>query len=234
MPQPATHAGQGNGAAPRKGAANEVEPRALRLYDPAVHLNGLAGPHQLLLYPNVSFWGTINYDETTERLSPRLLDRTGMIFLTARDVSRSMTVAEARTLAGRKGVRARQLMHDLTHSPEECPDELWDRVDPLLEVLRRQTEALGSGMDLSPRVIDGLKRYLANSHGVLSPVKAVDFVFQQRVLPVLRGRGAKFNARMQLLRDRLAKDGYDRSARHVSDAIALADVNFGDIDFFAY
>ena len=32
------------------------------------------------LNPNVSFWGTINYDETTERLSPRLLDRTGMIF----------------------------------------------------------------------------------------------------------------------------------------------------------
>ena len=89
-------------------------------------------------------------------------------------------------------------------------------------------------MDLSPRVIDGVKRYLANSSGVLSPVRSVDFVFQQRVLPVLRGRGAKFNARMQLLRDRLAKDGYDRSARHVSDAIALADVNFGDIDFFAY
>ena len=79
-----------------------------------------------------------------------------------------------------------------------------------------------------------VKRYLANAGSVLAPVKAVDFVFQQRVLPVLRGRGVKFNARMQQLRDRLAKDGLDRSARHVSDAIALADVNFGDIDFFAY
>jgi hypothetical protein len=157
-----------------------------------------------------------------------------MVFLTARDVSRSLTVAEARTQLVRKGVKARQLTVDLTRSADECPDEMWDKVDPLLEVLRRQTDALGSGTDLSPRVIDGIKRYLANAQGILTPVKAVDFVFQQRVLPILRGRGAKFNARMQLLRDRLAKDGFDRSTRHVSDAIALADVNFGDIDFFAY
>jgi energy-coupling factor transporter ATP-binding protein EcfA2 len=213
----------------------EVEPRVLRLYDPAGHVGGTGvGPHQILLYPNVVFWGTINYDETTERLSPRLLDRTGMVFLTARDVSRSLTLAEAKSQTSKKGIKARQLMQELTRSPDECPDELWDRIDPLLEILRRQTDALGSGMDLSPRVIDGVKRYLANSQNVLAPLKAVDYVFQQRVLPVLRGRGAKFNARMQLLRDRLAKDGYDRTARHVSDAIALADVNFGDIDFFAY
>ena len=56
----------------------------------------MPGPHagngderpidQLRINPNVSFWGTINYDETTERLSPGLLDRTGMIFLSVRDV----------------------------------------------------------------------------------------------------------------------------------------------------
>lgn len=231
----ASPSGNGTDRAGKKGSPAETEPRVLRLYDPAAHLAGApAGPHQILLYPNVVFWGTINYDETTERLSPRLLDRTGMIFLTARDVSRSLTVAEARVQVARKGVKARQLMQTLTRSPDECPDELWDRIDPLLEILRRQTDVLGPGMDLSPRVMDGVKRYLANAEGVLAPVKAVDFVFQQRVLPVLRGRGVKFNARMQQLRDRLAKDGLDRSARHVSDAIALADVNFGDIDFFAY
>lgn len=225
---------QGNGAAGKK-SAGEAEPRILRLYDPAGHPSSDAHAiHQIILYPNVSFWGTINYDETTERLSPRLLDRTGMIFLTARDTARSLTVAEARTQIPKKGIRAHQLMHDLTRSAEQCPDELWDRMEPLLEILRRQTDSLGPGMDLSPRVIDGIRRFLANSTNVLSHVKAVDFVFQQRVLPVLRGRGPKFSARMQQLRDRLAKDGYERSARHVSDAIALADVNFGDIDFFAY
>jgi energy-coupling factor transporter ATP-binding protein EcfA2 len=224
--------GDKDGVAKKPAPPPEAEPRVLRLYDPAGHDGG--GVHQIVLHPNVVFWGTINYDETTERLSPRLLDRTGMVFLTARDVSRSLTVAEARSQVARKGARARQLVQQLVKTAEQCPEELWERMDPLLEVLRRQTDALGSGMDLSPRVIENIKRYLANTQGVLAPVRAVDFVFQQRVLPVLRGRGPKFAARMQVLRDRLAKDGLDRSARHVSDAIALADVNFGDIDFFAY
>ena len=38
-------------------------------------------PSRVTLSPNLRFWGTINYDETTERLSPRVLDRTGMISL---------------------------------------------------------------------------------------------------------------------------------------------------------
>jgi hypothetical protein len=75
------------------------ESRILRLFDPALIAGeqGAKDVHQIVLHPNVVFWGTINYDETTERLSPRLLDRTGMIFLTGRDVSPSLTVAEART-----------------------------------------------------------------------------------------------------------------------------------------
>src|SRR5204862_395804 len=92
------------------------------------------------------------YDPGPTGLATRLLDRTGMIFLTARDVSRSLTVAEARAQAAHKGVRARQLMQELARSANQCPEEPWDRMDPLLEILRRQTDALGSGTDLSPRV----------------------------------------------------------------------------------
>jgi len=221
---------------PMTPGANGSAARVVRLFDPAALGSTASEPHyQITLYPNLSFWGTINYDETTERLSPRLLDRTGMVFLTAGDVSRaSFDPALRGTAALGKGIRARQLMLEKTRSADQCPDEMWDRIEPLLQILRRQTDTLGSGLDLSPRVIESIKRYLANSIGLLTPTKAVDFAFQQKVLPVLRGRGGKYATRMAALRDRLAQDGLDRSARHVSDAIALADVNFGDIDFFAY
>ena len=43
-------------------------------------------PDRIKIGPNLRFWGTINYDETTERLSPRLLDRTGMIVLGPGDI----------------------------------------------------------------------------------------------------------------------------------------------------
>ena len=141
---------------------NEEEVQRIRLFDPST----LSGDHsqvvsEISLHPNVVFWGTINYDETTERLSPRLLDRTGMVFLTAADVKGSMSAAEAAVTDRSKGVRARQLMHDFVKSAEDCPDTLWERMEPLLEILRKQSDAFGSGLDLSPRVIESIKRYLA-------------------------------------------------------------------------
>ena len=57
---------------------------------------------------------------------------------------------------------------------------------------------------------------------------------EQRVLPVLRGRGPKFTTRVRALGEKLTEKGLERSARHVQDALALAEVNFGDVDFLAY
>jgi hypothetical protein len=211
------------------------EQRLLRLFDPAaLPATAVKPAHQIRLYPNVSFWGTINYDETTERLSPRLLDRTGMIFLTARDVLPSFGGEESSVPRGRKGVDAGHLLKCCVRGADQCPELQWEQIEPLLDLLRRQTEPWGAGVELSPRVIDGVKRYLANSAGVLLPARSVDFVFQQRILPVLRGRGPKFASRIAALAEKLAELGLERSARHVREALALAEVQFGDIDFLAY
>lgn len=186
---------------------------------------------QLVLKPNVSFWGTINYDETTERLSPRLLDRTGMIFLGVRDIVPAGGV-EARR--GGKGLLARQLVERFVKPATECPEECWQAIEPLLAFLKKPSDDFGPGTDLSPRVLDAIERYLANSKGLLSPERAADFAFEQRVLPVLRGRGPKFTARIRALVDRLSEKGLSRSAAHVQESLALAEVNFGDVDFLAY
>lgn len=209
------------------------QPRAVRLYDAGSHpSNGEKVVDQLRLYPNVSFWGTINYDETTERLSPRLLDRTGMVFLNTRDAVPSGGAGHR--AAATKGVQAGPFIDQFVRGPEACPEESWEAIDPLLALLKRQSEEWGAGIDLSPRVLEAIKRYLANAKGLLPPERAVDFVFEQRVLPVLRGRGPKFTARVQALNEKLVEKGLERSARHVQDALALAEVNFGDVDFLAY
>jgi hypothetical protein len=83
-------------------------------------------------------------------------------------------------------------------------------------------------------VLDAIKRYLANSKGLLPPERAADFAFEQRVLPVLRGRGPKFAARARAMAEKLTERGLDRSAAHVQESLALAELNFGDVDFLAY
>ena len=208
--------------------------RAVRLYDagsqpPGKHEKPM---DQLRLNPNVSFWGTINYDETTERLSPRLLDRTGMIFLSVRDVVPSSATTGESVIS--KGVLAGPFIDHFVRNSDQCPEGHWEVLEPFLALLKKQSEEWGPGIDLSPRVLEAIRRYLANSRNLLPPERAVDFAIQQRVLPVLRGRGPKFTARINALAEKLAERGLERSARHVQDALALAEVNFGDVDFLAY
>jgi energy-coupling factor transporter ATP-binding protein EcfA2 len=209
--------------------------RAVRLFD-ASSLPTFAPDRidQITINPNVSFWGTINYDETTERLSPRLLDRTGMVFLTPRDVLLGDQTPDAAPAAGTKGVRGREVCGSCVRKAEQCPSDLWEKIEPLLELLGRPTDEWGPRVELSPRVLTAIRRYLANAAGLLPPEKAVDFVFQQRVLPVLRGRGPQFASRVKALEQKLAENGLERSARHVQEAAAIAASQFGDIDFLAY
>ena len=50
----------------------------------------------------------------------------------------------------------------------------------------------------------------------------------------MRGRGTGYSARIRALCDKLAERGLERSSRHVGDALGLAELHFGDIDFLAY
>ncbi len=207
--------------------------RSVRLFDSASISSTQAPVDQIVLHPNVTFWGTINYDETTERLSPRLLDRTGMIFLGVRDVVPSASGGAPQMTAG-KGMLARQLVERFVRTAGDCPEDSWLAIEPLLTSLKKPTDEWGAGVDLSPRVLEAIKRYLANAKGLLPPERAADFAFEQRVLPVLRGRGPKFTARMRAIAEKLTERGLDRSATHVQEALSLAEVNFGDVDFLAY
>ena len=206
----------------------------MRLFD-AASLPAFAPDRidHITLHPNVSFWGTINYDETTERLSPRLLDRTGMVFLTARDVLPGEQ-PDAAPPAASKGVRAKEVCGAWVRSAGQCSNELWEKLQPYLDLLGQASDAWGPRLELSPRLLAAVRRYLANADGLLAPIKAVDFVFQQRVLPVLRGRGPQYANRVKALEQKLAEGGLERSARHVQEATDLASSQFGDIDFLAY
>ena len=203
--------------------------REVALYDPTgVPATGF--PDRVSLGPNLRFWGTINYDETTERLSPRTLDRTGMIFLGDSDV-RPASDEDSPPMSG---VSGQDLFAKYRREHSDCPDDRWELVSSVIDVLRGTDVGLGPKVELSPRVQNGIRRYLANSVGVLDPKTATDFVVQQRLLPVVRGRGDEFVSRIRRLAELLAKQNLNRSARHVEDALRRSESQFGEVDFLSY
>ena len=98
--------------------------------------------------------------------------------------------------------------------------------------LPRRSSASSSGAEW--RVRKALKRYLANTVGVLSVKAAADYAVQQRILPVVRGRGDEFLARMRRLGQLLAEASLSRSAMHVEEALRRAEQQFGELDLFSY
>jgi hypothetical protein len=182
------------------------------------------------LNPNIRFWGTINYDETTERLSPRILDRTGMIFLGDADVESTLEDEPA----AMPGVGAADLFKKFVRDAKECPEDRWEIVSPVIDFLRMTDASLGPRIELSPRVTRAIKRYLANSINVLAPRTAVDYVVQQRILPVVRGRGDEYFARISRLAQLLSDANLSRSALHVEEALRRSEQQFGELDFFSY
>jgi energy-coupling factor transporter ATP-binding protein EcfA2 len=203
--------------------------REVALYDDSL-ANADGFPGKVTLVPSLRFWGTINYDETTERLSPRTLDRTGMIFVGDTDVK--STVDD--DLPAMPGVSAKDLFEKFVRSADQCPEEHWSLVSKVIDLLRRPEPDLGPRVELSPRVRRAIRRYLANSVDVLAAVTAVDYAVQQRILPVIRGRGEDFMARIQRLAGVLSENNLQRSALHVEEAIRRSEQQFGEVDFLTY
>lgn len=203
--------------------------REIQLYDGTVAAED-GFPSRVTLSPNLRFWGTINYDETTERLSPRTLDRTGMIFLGDADIMPTIEEEPPPT----PGVAAGDLFGKFFRAGEECPDGHWELVSQVTEFLRSAEPKFGPRLELSPRVQRAIKRYLANSTDVLAPRTAVDFVVQQRILPVVRGQGETFMARINHLHQLLSDANLPRSAAHVEEVLRRSEQHFGDLDFLSY
>ena len=209
----------------------DTEPREVRLFEPRSEEDSY---WKVAIHPNVRFCATINYDETTERLSPRLLDRTGMIFLASSDCLPELVDEAAGPPEEFKGARAESVFVEQRRGPGDCPGDSWELFAKATEATTKSSDDLGAGFSLSPRSRMAVQTYLANARGVLPPNAAADFAFQQRVLPLLRGRGPQFDRRVDRVLEVLQDIGLDRSASHVRESKRIASTTFGEIDFFAY
>ena len=131
--------------------------------------------------PTVRFVGTVNFDETTKRLSPRLLDRVNLIYLN--DSLRARPQAASGSADAGKGVSAATYASWRKDGPLSANVEkrLADLADPLRKL----------GIIVSPRVRSAMARYIATSLPILGTgEKAENIAFDeqlaQRILSKVR------------------------------------------------
>lgn len=173
-----------------------------------------------LVYPNnIRFIGTINYDRTTEELSPRVIDRANIIKMNHQksiDVSDiSLNHTSSLELSFRDCIRFFRLMdfnegtNDLFVEPdfEEKFQKIKDKLKELF-------------IFVSPRVELAIKRYCCvASQLMIEQNRPLDYCITQRLLPQINVQGVKARNKLNELRNILEENKYSISLSILDDIL---------------
>ncbi|EJY8470033.1 AAA family ATPase, partial [Cronobacter sakazakii] len=171
----------------------------------------------------VRFIATINNDASTERLSPRLIDRVPVIGLNHNAEFKSNVI---RSLAFEGAVKNEWLesCFDVSLYESSFTTEEENLLDEIIEILKAPLTRTTS-VRVSQRKYNAMKRYcyIANEIEGLQ-VQPLDFAINQHVLPLIEGYGAGFKERLHNLEQKLVE--FDL---HISKATLRNIINNGDI-----
>lgn len=199
-------------------SALESDNPRLTLYQALEGLtNASTYPAQVPIKPNVHIFGTVNLDETSQPLSPRLVDRANFVWV-ERQIG--LEVLEYASMPLQKVGPASALQIDAWRLPAQIEGAERKVLVELITLLGQKDQAMGPAHTVSPRAILAVARYVANSAGVLEPRVALDLAVAQRILPGLRGYGEAYRKRLERVRDLLHSQHMPRSGAMMDRVLA--------------
>lgn len=191
------------------------------------------------------FLATINYDSTTEPLSPRVIDRAPIIILdnsyndsefknsfenSISDLPLSSNILDE--LFGNANVN---LQFD------ETEESVFNRIINELQSTMRDS---GRPIHMSARKENSIRQYCSQGRAVMrhlniidednSDLIALDFAVLQFVLPQIRGNGVKFKSRLVSLLNVLNEHKLRRSANYLDKMIKYGEDELHTYDFFCW
>lgn len=159
------------------------------------------GQSEILNHANtIRFIGTINYDQTTETLSPRILDRTNIIRLMPKSFrieNLSINEVTALNISYERIINIFKL-HDFANNARgiQMSDDLLTKYTEIKDIFRNKLNIY-----ISPRVELGIKRYCEIASMIMTESsRPLDYCIAQRLLPLINIQGKKKNELEGLLK----------------------------------
>lgn len=187
---------------------------------------------------HLRFIATINYDGTTEPLSPRIVDRAPVILLDAEHYE-SDDIQLPDDLPAHplpiSSVHMQELFGiDLQPEFEDSEQTIFNR---LHGILRSNNPEYGRPVSISPRKIQAIQQFCTKARGIMnvdSEFLALDLAVLQHVLPLVRGNGPKFSRRLESLQRELEGSGLGASANYVTKMLNNGADDLDTYDFFCW
>lgn len=203
----------------------------------------ILGEEHIRIPENLRFVATINYDSTTEYLSPRLIDRAPIIVLESNTISTTSFNHELDEGFSLKMPISYDIMEQCFGKTEKIPEfvenekRVYEKVKTVLEERDRE---LGKPIIISNRKEIAIRQYCNKARPLMrefstdEELLALDYAVLQLILPLLRGHGKNFSKRLENLRNVLSDQELDRSVNYLDTIISYGNADLHTYDFFCW
>lgn len=200
------------------------------------------GYEKIQIPEHLRFLATINYDSTTESLSPRLIDRSPVIVLEPNSIATIINKETSEKPSIEMPISHKVMEHyfgNVEQLPEFIENErrVYDKIKAVLEL--RDSE-LGKPVTISGRKEIAIKQYcnkarpLMREYSTDEELLALDYATLQLILPLLRGHGRSFSKRLEKLREVLFENELEHSVNYLKVIISNGDAELHTYDFFCW
>lgn len=175
---------------------------------------------------NLRFIATINNDSTTEKLSPRLIDRVPIISM---DHSFNLNNLPSQGVKFTGAVSFDSIDNAFNISPSDATftQDEQNALESILETLSHPVKRTTS-VRVSRRKINAMRRYchIANEIDVMR-TPPLDYAINQHILPLIEGYGSSFKERLIDLEQKLTEYDFTVSRTSLNNIINHGDI-YGD------
>ncbi len=182
------------------------------------------------------FIATINYDNTTETLSPRLIDRAPIIKLSPEKVTQTIPKKQ---INEEFLVYSSQELNDLFSISDgetaELADEEIEVFNKIMKILEDENTDFGQPIIVSQRKQIAITRYchIARDNMIEEGnLRALDYAICQHILPLINGSGDQYCKRLEKLQEVLPKNHFKLSNAQLERIIKVGKLEIDTFNFF--
>ena len=179
---------------------------------------------------SIRFVATINYDHTTERLSPRLCDRSPIISMDIPELKDENFSTLNDEFSKNFGYDVLNDAFGLTEIDELDTDSAV--VENIIDLLTKREDGYGMPVDISKRKKNAIQQYLAKALDFMSKSEANDFAVSQYLIPLISGNGEQFKHRLVQINEYIKRNQLTRSTCLLQGIIDRGEQYIGSYDFF--
>ncbi|NOX65393.1 MAG: hypothetical protein GXO85_06230 [Chlorobi bacterium] len=177
---------------------------------------------------NIRFVATINNDNTTEPLSPRLCDRVPVIMMDVLHIDSAEQVASLSL----NGAIKYSLLNEWFGLPPDSEQELPPLIKEFCATMILKKPEWGSEIYISQRKLNAMAAYCAKAGEYIGSFVAIDFALSQHALPLISGHGKEFRQRLECLEELAINNNLDRTSILLKKILEAGETYIDSYSFF--